>query len=286
MKKISLALILSIVWGVVGIGFARFSAIAQSNIEVQTIDNKHQTDCPSVCSQSSKISPRLIALLSKTLSNLDKTTNTGQGFDYYPNGGIRIAYYHLATFISYQAIANLSPYPVFLSGPHGNVTLNLNSSQTFGHYNPQFLQWFQDHLSEILSDKRFIELTRDNFQTYLGSTLNTYWATYMTLNQYPEEFNTLLEDYQQRLQNRSLPEGYYYNIAWSENSANYDSLTQLNETYNPNVIAPAVYFWLRRRLDGTEDKVFSMLEYIITAYQSDRPGNLYYDTEQLPIPDL
>ena len=253
--------------------------------QVQAISNKHQNDCTAICSQS-PINPTLIALLSKTFSNLDKTRNTGQGFDYYPNGGIQIAYYHLATFMTYKAIASLAPYPVFRSGPHGNVNLNLNSSQTFGHYNPQFLQWFQDHLSEVLSDQRFIDLTRDHFQTYLGNTVLVYWETYTTLNQYPQEFNTLLQDYQQRLQNRSLPEGYYYNIAWSDNSAKYASLTQLNESYNPNIIAPAVYFWLRRRLDGTEDRVFSMLEYLITAYQIDPTSNLYYDTEQLPIPDL
>ena len=214
---------------------------------------------------------------------MDKTTNTGQGFDYWPNGGIQIAYYHLATFLSYKTLANLSPYPVFLSGPHGEANLNLNSGQTFGHYNPQFLRWLQDHLIEVLDDARFIEFTRDNFLTYLGDTTKTYWATYTTLNRHPEEFNTLLADYQERLQNRSVPDSYYYNIAWGENSDRYESLKKLNASYNTNVIAPAVYFWLRRRIDGTDSLVFSMLEYVLNAYEINQSKGLYRNLEELPV---
>ena len=248
-----------------------------------TASQKNQ-NCSPTSANSQPINPVVIAILKKTFSNLDKTVNTGQGFDYWPDGGIQIAYYHLATFVTYGMISHLSPHPVFGSGPHGAVNLNLNSSQTFGHYNPQFLQWLQDHLIEILQDKSFVESTLTNFQTYLGDTAKTYWATYTILNQYPNELNTLLEDYKTRLKTRSVPDGYYYNIAWSDHANQFDSLKRLNESYNTNVVAPAVYFWLRRYIDGTEAQIFSMLEYLLVAYQIKQPERVYYDSEELPIP--
>lgn len=267
---------------ILGLGRSATGELVDS---AQLISSKKNQDCSPTLANYQTINSDLVTLLKKTFSNLDKTVNTGQGFDYWPNGGIQIAYYHLATFITYGMIANLSPEPVFLSGPHGAVNLNLNSSQTFGHYNPKFLQWFQDHLIEVLQDDSFVEATLNSFQTYLGDTAQTYWATYTILNQHPRELDTLLEDYKTRLENRSVPDGYYYNIAWEDNANQFNSLQKLNESYNTNVVAPAVYFWLRRYIDGTEAQVFSMLEYLLVAYQIKQPIPTYYDSEELPIPD-
>jgi hypothetical protein len=249
------------------------------SVTSNTIQNK---DSSSTDFQT--INPVVIDKLSKALSKLDQTVNTGAGFDYWPDGGIQIAYYHLATFLPYKTISQLSPYPVFVSGPHGNNNLNLTASQTFGHYNPKFLQWLQDHLLEILQNKQFVKSTCNNFQTYLGKTAQTYWATYTVLNQHQNELDTLLADYKQRLQDRSVPEDYYYNLAWQENYHQYDSLRELSASYDMNVVAPAVYFWLRRRLDGTDRQVFSMVEYLLDNYYDEESTGLYRDIEELPLP--
>ena len=171
-----------IIMATVVIGLGQPTIGKSVNSAQLTCSNKDR-DCLPAPTNSQTINPVIINILKKTCSNLDKTVNTGQGFDYWPNGGIQIAYYHLATFVSYEMISYLSPEPVFLSGSHGAINLNLNSSQTFGHYNPKFLRWFQDHLIEMLQDKRFVESTLKNFQTYLGDTAKTYWATYTVLNQ-------------------------------------------------------------------------------------------------------
>ena len=257
--------------------------IGKSVDSTQLIPRKKNQDCSPTSVNSQTINPVVITILKKTFSNLDKTVNTGKGFDYWPKGGIQIAYYHLATFVSYEMISHLSPEPVFVSGPHGAINFNLNSSQTFGHYNSKFIQWFQDHLIEMLEDQSFVESTTKNFQTYLGDTAKTYWATYTILNQYPNELNTLLEDYKTRLETRSLPDGYYYNIAWSDHADRFNSLKELHASYDTNVVSPAVYFWLRRYLDGTEDRFFSMLEHLLVTYQIKQPERVYYDSEELPI---
>jgi hypothetical protein len=275
--------ILVIATAMVGCGQLIFIKSADSVPSVPATAIQNKDSSPSTDSQT--INPVVIDKLSTALSKLEQTINTGQGFDYWPDGGMQIAYYHLATFVSYKTISQLSPEPVYLSGPHGKNNLNVSSSQTFGHYNPKFLQWLQDHLLEILQDKHFVKSTRENFQTYLGRTVQTYWATYMILNQHPHELNTLLDDYEQRLKDRTVPDDYYYNIAWQENSDQYDSLRELSASYDMNVVAPAVYFWLRRRLDGTDTQVFSMVEYLLNTYQVEQSTGLDHDLEELPLPD-
>lgn len=212
------------------------------------------------------IVPQVISIGKKILSNLDKTRNTGADFDYWPNGGIQIAYYHLATFVSYEMLVKLSPYPIFVSGPHGTDKLNLDAPFSFGHYNPEFLRWFHDHLINILQDDAFIHPTKKLFEKYLGETAMTYFATYNILNEHPKELNALLQDYKTRIDNRTLPEMYYYNIAW-EGEKHFQSLKNLYATYDANVVAPAVYFWLRRHIDGTHQEIFSILESLLGAYR-------------------
>jgi hypothetical protein len=225
----------------------------------------------------------VVAVGKEMLSNLDQTRNTGSGWDYWPDGGIRIAYDHLATFADYETLAKLSPYPIFVSGPHGTGNLNLNERFAFGHYNPQFLRWFHDHLLEILKDRAFVETTTPLFENYLGKTAMAYWATYTVLNEHPNELELLLEDYKTRIDNRTLPPRYYYNLAWGEAEAQFTSLKKLNASYDSNVVAPAIYFWLRRHIDGTHQQVFSMLESLLLAYGmiEDR---LYFNPEELPRP--
>lgn len=261
MSKASMQKIIAI--ASVFLGFTSLIMIKAADSVPSLAQNKPNSE---VTGDARTINPIAIHIFRKTLANLDKTINTGQDFDYWPDGGIQIAYYHLATFISYQSLCQLSPEPVFLSGPHSKINLHLSSGQTFGYYNPKFLQWFQNHLSATLQNKRFVKSTQINFQTYLGKTVQTYWATYTVLNQHPQELNALLKDYEQRLNERSLPEAYYYNIAWQENSDQYDSLRELSTAYDMNVVAPAVYFWLRRRLDGTDQQVFAMVEYLMDTY--------------------
>ncbi len=216
------------------------------------------------------------------LSKLDETRNTGTGFDYWPRGGIQIAYYHLATFASYETLSRLSPYPVFLSGPHGTRRLNLDARFTFGHYNPEFLRWFQDHLMEILEERTFVQATAELFRNYLGGTAMAYRDAYLVLSEHPKEMNVLLEDYKTRMNNRTLPAGYFYNLAWQEAADRFPSLKKLYATYDSNVAAPAVFFWLRRHIDGTHQQVFSILESVLGAYQMIDTKVLYRNPDDLP----
>ena len=140
-----------------------------------------------------ELSPEVIALGKTVLSKLDQTKNTGREFDYWPRGGIRIAYRHIATFATYEMVNRMSPHPVFLSGPHGDKRLNLYASYEFGHYNPNFLKWLHNNLAEILRDRSFVKSTSILFQQYLQKTAIVYFGTYNELNSNTEELKLLLK---------------------------------------------------------------------------------------------
>jgi len=199
------------------------------------------------------------------LENLSNTKNQGSGFDYWPDGGIRIAYHHLRTFMSYKDIVKLSPVPVFLNNHHTKLSLDLKSNNAFGHYNPAFLKWMQHKLTAILESPQFIKGTQAQFDKYLAKTALVYWDTYLALEKWPAERDAILKDYKDKIQQGKLPESYYYNLAWSDGKK-YESMTYLRDKHNSNVVAPAVYFWLRRKMDSTDTKMKGLLAQLLKAY--------------------
>jgi hypothetical protein len=203
------------------------------------------------------------------LEQLDNTQYTGPQdmYDYWPDGGLQSVYYRLQNFISYHNLGKLSPYPIFVSGPHGKQDLRLNERFNFGHYNPQFLNWFNTQLVKILQNGSVIQNTKKKFEKYLGKTAMSYWATYKTLNQYPDELNSLLHDYKTKIDNGTLPERYYEQISYNGAAKKYKSLKALFNSYDINIINSAVYFWLRRNIDNTDQLFFAILENLLGAYE-------------------
>jgi hypothetical protein len=204
----------------------------------------------------------LVTNLRRLLSNLDRTRNTGDGFDYWPHGGVQIAYFHVATFLSYEQISALSPYPVFVSGPHNAHELYLSEPYTFGHYNQAFLRWFHSQAFEMLQDRAFVDSTKKSFDDNLGYTARNYWLIYTLFKNNPNDFNVLVDDYASKIKTKSLPDAYYYEAGWAA-LGKYSYLAKLDG----NVASPAIYFWARRRLDGTDEEIFSILDLVLRAYQ-------------------
>jgi len=219
-----------------------------------------------------ELSPEVIALGKTVLSKLDQTKNTGREFDYWPRGGIRIAYRHIATFATYEMVNRISPHPVFLSGPHDDKHLNLHASYEFGHYNPKFLKWLYENLTEILRDRSFVKSTSVLFEQYLQNTAILYFSVYKELNKNSKEMNLLLNEYKNLIDDKTLPSFYYYDVAWEEAGEKYKVIRKLHKAYNPNLIASAVYFWLRRRIDGTHEQVYAILQSLLMSYGQFRSG--------------
>lgn len=134
-----------------------------------------------------------------------------------------------------------------------------------------------------LGKKTLLSLDRTYNIAYLGETLMTYWETYIALNKNPNEFNALVQDYKNRIENRSLPESYYYNLAWNEARDKFVFLQELaNSGKDSNIVAPAVYFWLRRYLDDTHEQIFPILELLLKSYSVIDRQHIYINPETLP----
>lgn len=213
------------------------------------------------------VSPEFVTVARNAMRDLDKTTFYGTDFDYWPGGGLRNTYDHLRTFASYRDVARMSPVPVFLSGPHGGAQLTMNARFDFGHYNPAFVEWVDTQVSELCSDGAFIRASEPFFDKYLKDLIFTYWDTYRALAASPTVRDTLRAEYERGMANHNLPEAYYYNIAW-DTPRKPALVKNLESRHDIGIVAPAVYFWLRRSIDGTDERFFLTFDKVLRAYDS------------------
>ena len=265
---------------------------------------------------SKKLDYKIVLKFRSVIESLDKTTYTGNNFDYWPESGIRNAYYRLASKITYNEIQQIFGGNIFVKGPHFTNNLNLTDKTQFGHYNMDFLDWVDSHLTEALEDSEFINRTQPIFDNQLDFIVTHYAIVKLYLDKNIKLKNKLLNDYKTHIENNTLPDGYIEQVSWvkffspkydienvfpSIKEMNNDSidLTSLRSLFkgkenlrrdnrhvlekdeqvrkklqhlmdfgNPNVIAPAIYFWLRRNIDGSEEKIFSILKKIILKYDA------------------
>ena len=213
-------------------------------------------------------------MIRKILLNLDKTKFLGSDFDYWPDGGLRSTYDHLKGTLSYRLLNQISPYEVFINNLHTKNNLVLNSRYSFGYYNPKFINWISDRVATVLDDGSFVKKSKKLFDKYLKSLFITYWMTYRTLDKDKNEKQMLTNEYLSLIKSKKLPDGYYYDIAW--NSEKFDFMNYLVEEnkLNINVVAPAVYFWIRRSVDGTDEKIYLIIDSFLRAYE---PNFIYYN---------
>ncbi len=209
----------------------------------------------------SSVNYKLIDIIKKAVINLDDTEHQGSSFDYWPNGGLRSIYDHLRTFIDYRTLVGIVPVPIYLSGPHSEISLSLNERYQFGHYNPEFIRWLDNHISILTEDGAFIKSTKPLFDKYLSKTAFTYWECYRCLEKETKLKEHLKSDYLKRINEQTLPVGFY-----ACGSERYESINKLSNKYSGNVVGPAIYFWLRRSVDGTDERIYTALDKILRAY--------------------
>ena len=70
-------------------------------------------------------------------------------FDYGIDGGMRNFFCRALTVYSWKAFIASAPVPPFLSGPHRDGKLELNSEDEFGYYNPKFVIWATNAIGDV-----------------------------------------------------------------------------------------------------------------------------------------
>lgn len=201
-----------------------------------------------------------------------------QDYDNFPGGGIYTFYCHINQRGSFADLSSLLGMPIFLSGPHKNGVLNRTAEDSFGHYNPEFVQTIAEWAIPALHDKVFRENTEYIYEYAIQERAQIYWVTYQKLQKHPDflqaQQEELLYYMDQGLVPSSFLEKFYYfmNPVFIENNDDLQSAYSLLAEYgydagwDGNVVKSAVTFWIRRSIDGTAQDFAYGLRQLLQTY--------------------
>ena len=177
--------------------------------------------------------------------------------------GLRSLYYYAGEVsFSLGRLALTFDTPVFTSGPHTEQA-DLES-RDFGHYNPLFVERVALVAEALGRDQAAIQRTRPSFQHLLRRQARTYLLVHQALHRNPEWYEGLLHDYQDQLDGRI------------EYVDRFEEFRPMLEGFSRNGMTwyetdTAMWFWLRRDLDGTDALWVNALEALLKAYDA-MPG--------------
>ena len=202
-------------------------------------------------------------------------------FDYFPGGGMRIFACHVFSACPYGQLHQLAGRKVFLSGPHTHERLVLNSSNEFGHYNPEFVQWAHDQLIPGATDENFRKQTQGIYDRYVQQRAFLFDATYRKAVAEPDCWRSEVERYRSLLESGQLPEYDYERYFFfmnegfcSHSDTGFDYFYDhgFDGGYDGNVVKTCVAFWIRRSLDGTADQFYKGLQKLRRTYEGANPS--------------
>ena len=208
--------------------------------------------------------------------DLDKTSHTlVDEYDYWPECGIRVTGSHLASLISLNELQQMLPCPLYVSGPHHDGQWDLDNEEDFGHYNPEAIQYLANLAQKVVTDKKFVELSKPLIDRYLYRQMHIMMVIHDALydGTYSQEeregiFNTSVET--KGLEYDDYDIGFYLNRLKLDD----DSYVFSNISYR------FLHFWARRWVDGTIDPFYQGLSTIFKAYYPEYE----YSAERYLIP--
>jgi hypothetical protein len=204
-------------------------------------------------------------------------------FDYFPEGGMRNFWCHRPARVSLEALRSRAGTAIFASGPHNGDDLKLDSPASFGHYNPEFVDWLVTHA--VPSERGTIaqKATQASYDAHVKPLATIFWKTLSKARQDTACFAREQTAYGDLIARKQLPKDYYERWFWFMNplfcqrglkGANdqfyYDN--GFDAGVDGNVTKTAIGFWLRRSMDGTMDRFAKGLENLVKAYQPELIG--------------
>lgn len=201
-------------------------------------------------------------------------------FDYFPNGGLRVFWCHASGLVNAAELAQLAGMPIWLSGPHSADQPDFASQTDFGHYNPEFVRWMGDHLIPGEKDEAFRARTQATYDRSVAPLARIMYLTHMKLTAIPGCALAEQKAYEAAIGTAKTQgadiSGYYerwfyfLNPGFCENSRDLEALFQngFDGGVDGNVTKTAVGFWLRRRLDGTDDEFAAALGRLLKTYDA------------------
>jgi hypothetical protein len=200
-------------------------------------------------------------------------------FDYYPEGGIQNFWCHRPASLSVRSIEQRATVPIFLSGPHKNGVLKLDSKTEFGHYNPAFVRWLASDVAPRSRNSAFRAATQSAYDHSMKPLAEVFYRTRVKIRDEPACFAREKNAYAQAIARHALPAGYYEHWFFFMNPEFCKRSAQTPDTWyfnhgmdggvDGNVTKTVVGFWIRRALDTTMDAFAEALDKTIAAYEPD-----------------
>ncbi|MDB2607011.1 hypothetical protein N9Y48_04470 [Zobellia sp.] len=200
--------------------------------------------------------------LSYLATNLDAATflpiREGWQFDYgFKEGWILNKYEYIRSLLNYKDLQALVSYPIYVSGPHSKTELDLNSSYSFGHYNPKFVAELHKNALQLMRKKKFIATTKPVLEKYsILDFLQRHKAVYEITQKHPEDFNSIKLNYIKGIKDKTWPESAYRSTVPK----------MLDDSYYWNWSETSYHFWVRRDIDGTKDIWIGLITDVLDAY--------------------
>jgi hypothetical protein len=211
-------------------------------------------------------------------SELAESKSQCPDYDYFPNGGIQNFYCHLKNFSNLPEVESFFGSPIFLKGPHKEGFLILNSQDEFGYYNPEFPKFLRKYFLPAGKNQTFRDITQPVFDSSVRPLARIMFLTYLKLNSNPVYFTKERIRYRELLESKRLDPFYYEkyysflypnftdqpDIRIASKFARFQDLNPLD--YDGNVVKTAVFFWIRRGIDGTDKEFFAGLGELMEIY--------------------
>lgn len=236
-----------------------------------------------------QISPVFTDELKKNINNL--ATIFGQA----KNSGPKTVTDKLTKKLSYYYVSRAFGQPIFINGPHSDTVLDLNAIEEFGYYNPEFLTWLQSHFKAILADKDFVAQTKPLVDEYLLNSAELFLVTDYYLKDNPAIRDALLQEYKNQYRNYNLEANHHYHLYIEQimkKNPNWDGTDKTKQyiwEYPPvttqmeqllieldqqkwyyTQYGTAIFFWMRRAIDGTDQQFLTLLTDFMQAYDPEK----------------
>lgn len=216
----------------------------------------------------------LDALVRAAWMEIGGSSSKCEEYDYFPNGGMRNWYCHILTFVSYRKFADLIGVPIFISGPHTATDLTLDSPDSFGRYNKEFVARLRRVLIPGENNIAFRTATQGSYDRSVRPLARIFFVTYRKLKDNPSFLEEEKRRYLALIRSGSLKPYYYEKFFYFMNSGFIDSRD--DESYlmkhgfdggwDGNVVKTCVAFWIRRSIDGTAGEFYAGLEKLLQTY--------------------
>ncbi len=180
---------------------------------------------------------------------------------YLPDLGARSLYFAARKHATIAMVEQLFGTPVFRAGPHGEHP-NFEAGDDFGRYNPEFLRRLQLAAEGLRADAARVDRTRAAFNSRVSRLARGYRRAYEAVHEDPAWFAKLRAEYQRAMSDPEKDPGF---VEFDKANALATKLEKEGgfDWYEVNT---ALYFWVRRNIDGSDAALLETLDTVLEAY--------------------